>query len=67
MNRNARSDGSQVFGHTLRRLAYADKGIGPGGERGLVTGIHMADKDNDERGRAGVSEFFKSRTRPAGE
>jgi len=28
-----------VFGHTLRRLAFADKGIGPGGERGLVTGI----------------------------
>jgi len=56
-----------VFGHTLRRLGFADKGIGPGGERGLVTGIHMADKDNDERGRAGVSEFFKSRTRRAGE
>ena len=59
--------GSQAFRHALRRLAFADKGIGPGGERGLVTGIHMADKDNDQRGRAGLSEFFKSRTRRAGE
>jgi hypothetical protein len=33
----------------------------------LLTGAQMADEDYDQRGRAGLSEFFNSRTRRAGE
>jgi hypothetical protein len=35
----------------------ADKGIGPGRERGLLAGIQVADQDDDERGWAGQQQF----------
>jgi hypothetical protein len=64
---NACGDGSQAFGHTLRRLIFADERVGAGGECGLLTGVQMADEDDDQRGRAGFPKFFKSHTRRAGE
>ena len=61
-NWNNRSDSPQMFGHTLRSLTFADKCIGAGGECGLLTGVQVADEDNDQHGRAGIPEFFKSST-----
>jgi hypothetical protein len=64
---NARGREVQTFRPALRRLTFTDKRIGVSGEDGLLTGSQMADEDNDQRGRAGLSKFFKSRTRRAGE
>ena len=63
---NARGNGSQAFGHTLRRLTLTDKCIRAGGKCGLLTGIQMADEDNDQRGRAGLAEFIQGRSRRLG-
>jgi hypothetical protein len=60
---NARGNGTQAFGHTLGRLTFTDKRIGASREGGLLTGVQMADEDNDQRGRTGRPEFIQSRTR----
>jgi len=64
---NALGRGSQAFHHTVGCLTFADKGIGPGGERRLLTGIQMADEDNDDRGRAGHAQFGQIRAGPISE
>jgi len=66
-NWKARGNDTQAFCHTLWRLALTDKCIRAGGECGLLTGVQMADEDNDQRGRAGLSESVKSRSRCVGE
>ncbi len=65
-DRNARGDNPQAVGHTLRRFTFTDKRIGTGRECGLLTGVQMADEDNDQRGRAGFSEFSQSLSGGAG-
>jgi len=45
--------GSQSFGHTLGGLAFADKCIGDGGERDLLTGIKQPAPIPMERTGAG--------------
>ena len=52
--------------HALGRLDLTDKRIGAGGDRSLLTGVQMADQDNDRRGRASIAEFVKSIGGPAG-
>jgi hypothetical protein len=56
---NARGNGPQAFGHTLGHFTFTNKCIGAGRESGLLTGVQMADEDNDQRGRAGPSEFIQ--------
>lgn len=60
VRRYARSYGTQAFGHTIRRLCFTDKRIDAGGEYNLLTGVQMADNNNDQRCRASLSEFLKS-------
>jgi hypothetical protein len=61
-NGNIRGEGSQTFGHTLRGLPFTDKCIGASGECGLLTGVQVADEDDDQRDRAYSSKFFKGRS-----
>jgi hypothetical protein len=60
---NAGGNGTQSFGHAFRRLTFTDKRIGASGQGGLMTGVQMADEDNDQRSRAGRSKFVQSRRR----
>jgi hypothetical protein len=59
-NGNTSGRSAQAFSHPIGHLAFADKGIGPGRERGLLAGIQMADQDNDDRGWAGQPQFGQS-------
>jgi len=58
--RKARSDGSQVLGHALRGLPFADEGIGTGGLCSLVTGVQMTDQDYHQSGWTGNAKSLKS-------
>ena len=62
MIRNTRGNGTQVFGHTPRRLNFTDKRIRAGRESGLMAGVLVADEHDHQAGWAGLSEFIKSRT-----
>ena len=43
---NARGNDALALHHTFWRLTFTDKHIGAGGERGLLTGVQMADENN---------------------
>jgi hypothetical protein len=55
----ASSNSLQPFGHTIGRFRFTDKRIRAGRKCGLLTGVQMADKDNDQRGRTGSAEFIQ--------
>ena len=57
---NARGNRPQAFGHTLGRFTFTDKRIGARREGGLLTGVQMADENNDQRSRTGLAEFIQS-------
>jgi hypothetical protein len=44
---NALGNGPQAFGHTFGRFTFADKRIGAGRKSGLLTGVQMADENDD--------------------
>src|SRR5512135_3102276 len=50
---NVGGDRSQTFRHPLGRFTFADERIGTGGDGRLLTGIHMADENNDQSSRTG--------------
>ena len=57
-----------LFGHPIGHFTFTDKRVGASGESGLLTGVQMADKDNDQCLRASLAEFAQRRSwRDAGE
>src|SRR5512135_3300338 len=48
---NARGNRPQALRHTLGRFPFTDKRIRARREGGLLTGVQMADKNNDQRSR----------------
>lgn len=45
----ASGNGAQAFGHTFGRLAFIDKRICASRKRGLLTGVQLANENNDQR------------------
>jgi hypothetical protein len=58
-NTDACGHGTQALGHALGRFTLADKCIRTRRERSLLTGIQMADQDDNQRGGAGSPEFIQ--------
>jgi hypothetical protein len=63
-SRNARGGDPQALGHPLGNFPFTDKRIRSNGERRLLASAQMADKDDDQRSRAALSQFFKKCAMP---
>src|ERR1051325_1803094 len=57
---DSRGNRPQAFSHTLRRITFTNKRVSAGRECSLLTGVQMADKNNDQRNRTGSAEFIQS-------
>src|SRR5690348_8372911 len=57
---NARGGNAQTFGHSLGRFTFTDKRICARGKGSLLTGVQVADENNDQRGWAGAAELIQS-------
>ena len=55
---NACRNRAQAFGHPFGRFPFTDKRVRTRRDGSLLTSIQMADKNNDQRGRADEAEFL---------